>query len=203
MKNKSVIVIFIILLVLVVITGVIITGVVVFNSSKNESNLTSVTLNSNGKIKKFINQVYDQIPKDDMMSVESVNIDLNDEYALNSYLGLQDKDKIQCAVASEPLMTSSAYSFVVASLKDGSNAQEVANEILNGVNPRKWICVEAEQTNVIFKDNVVVLVMTDKDLATSITNAVKTKLNVTDANVLEKENVDGDYELPPEMIVTQ
>lgn len=198
MKNKSVIVIFITLLVLVVITGV-----VVFNASKNESNLTSVTLNSNGKIKKFINQVYDQIPKDDMMSVESVNIDLNDEYALNSYLGLQDKDKIQCAVASEPLMTSSAYSFVVASLKDGSNAQEVANEILNGVNPRKWICVEAEQTNVIFKDNVVVLVMTDKDLATSITNAVKTKLNVTDANVLEKENVDGDYELPPEMIVTQ
>ena len=76
-------------------------------------------------------------------------------------------------------------------------------EILNGVNPRKWICVEAEQINVIFKDNVVVLVMTDKDLATSITNAVKTKLNVTDANVLEKENVDGDYELPPEMIVTQ
>ncbi len=198
MKNKSVIVIFITLLVLVVITGV-----VVFNASKNESNLTSVTLNSNGKIKKFINQVYDQIPKDDMMSVESVNIDLNDEYALNSYLGLQDKDKIQCAVASEPLMTSSAYSFVVASLKDGSNAQEVANEILNGVNPRKWICVEAEQINVIFKDNVVVLVMTDKDLATSITNAVKTKLNVTDANVLEKENVDGDYELPPEMIVTQ
>ena len=198
MKNKSVIIIFITLLVLVVIAGVI-----VFNGSKNESNLSSITLNSNSEIKKFINQVYDQIPKDDVMSVESVDIDLNDEYALNSYLGLQDKDKIKYAVASEPLMTSSAYSFVVASLKDGSNAQEVANEILNGVNPRKWICVEAEQTNVIFKDNVVVLVMTDKDLATSITNAVKTKLNVTDANVLEKENVDGDYELPPEMIVTQ
>lgn len=198
MKNKSVIIIFITLLVLVVIAGVI-----VFNGSKNESNLSSITLNSNSEIKKFINQVYDQIPKDDVMSVESVDIDLNDEYALNSYLGLQDKDKIKYAVASEPLMTSSAYSFVVASLKDGSNAQEVANEILNGVNPRKWICVEAEQTNVIFKDNVVVLVMTDKDLATSITNAVKTKLNVTDANVLEKENVDRDYELPPEMIVTQ
>lgn len=198
MKNKSVIIIFITLLVLVVIAGVI-----VFNGSKNESNLSSITLNSNSEIKKFINQVYDQIPKDDVMSVESVDIDLNDEYALNSYLGLQDKDKIKYAVASEPLMTSRAYSFVVASLKDGSNAQEVANEILNGVNPRKWICVEAEQTNVIFKDNVVVLVMTDKDLATSITNAVKTKLNVTDANVLEKENVDGDYELPPEMIVTQ
>lgn len=198
MKNKSVIIIFITLLVLVVIAGVI-----VFNGSKNESNLSSITLNSNSEIKKFINQVYDQIPKDDVMSVESVDIDLNDEYALNSYLGLQDKDKIKYAVASEPLMTSSAYSFVVASLKDGSNAHEVANEILNGVNPRKWICVEAEQTNVIFKDNVVVLVMTDKDLATSITNAVKTKLNVTDANVLEKENVDGDYELPPEMIVTQ
>lgn len=198
MKNKSVIIIFITLLVLVVIAGVIF-----FNGSKNESNLSSITLNSNSEIKKFINQVYDQIPKDDVMSVESVDIDLNDEYALNSYLGLQDKDKIKYAVASEPLMTSSAYSFVVASLKDGSNAHEVANEILNGVNPRKWICVEAEQTNVIFKDNVVVLVMTDKDLATSITNAVKTKLNVTDANVLEKENVDGDYELPPEMIVTQ
>ncbi len=198
MKNKSVIIIFITLLVLVVIAGVI-----VFNGSKNESNLSSITLNSNSEIKKFINQVYDQIPKDDVMSVESVDIDLNDEYALNSYLGLQDKDKIKYAVASEPLMTSRAYSFVVASLKDGSNAQEVANEILNGVNPRKWICVEAEQTNVIFKDNVVVLVMTDKDLATSITNAVKTKLNVTDTNVLEKENVDGDYELPPEMIVTQ
>lgn len=198
MKNKSVIIIFITLLVLVVIAGVI-----AFNGSKNESNLSSITLNSNSEIKKFINQVYDQIPKDDVMSVESVDIDLNDEYALNSYLGLQDKDKIKYAVASEPLMTSSAYSFVVASLKDGSNAHEVANEILNGVNPRKWICVEAEQTNVIFKDNVVVLVMTDKDLATSITNAVKTKLNVTDANVLEKENVDGDYELPPEMIVTQ
>ena len=112
MKNKSVIVIFITLLVLVVIAGII-----VFNGSKNESNLSSITLNSNSEIKKFINQVYDQIPKDD--SVESVDIDLNDEYALNSYLGLQDKDKIKYAVASEPLMTSSAYSFVVASLKDG------------------------------------------------------------------------------------
>lgn len=69
------------------------------------------------------------------------------------------------AIASEPLMTASAYSLCLLRLNSEENVEEIKQTIKNKVNPQKWICVGVSRENVIV-DNIgdlVVLIMTDSE----------------------------------------
>jgi hypothetical protein len=57
------------------------------------------------------------------------------------------------------MMGSQAYSLVVVKLKDAADAEAVAAEMLSGINPRKWICVEADDLRVSAAGDAVVLIM--------------------------------------------
>ena len=60
------------------------------------------------------------------------------------------------------------HSVVLIRLKDASKAKEVVEEIKANVNPSKWICVTAKNVEVLSKGDLVVLIMSNDDLAPRI-----------------------------------
>ena len=112
-------------------------------------------------LNEIIDAVYKKNPID--LSLETDSVDISNADMLNSFTGLDSADKIKEAVVSEPMMGSQAYSFVLVRVKDAADAEEVANAMINGINPRKWICVEADDVRVMVKGDVVALYMVDSE----------------------------------------
>ena len=77
-------------------------------------------------------------------------------------------------VATESAITAVAHSVVLLRLPEESDAQEVAKQIEENADPRKWICVEAEKTEVVSHGNLVLLVMSFEEDATTIVNNFNT-----------------------------
>ncbi len=83
------------------------------------------------------------------------------------YLGTDTID-IEEGIASEPVMSSIAHSVVVIKVADGTDINAVKDKIKENVNPQKWVCVEAEKVIVENKGNIIILIMSNNDLATKI-----------------------------------
>ena len=113
------------------------------------------------RLTEIIDAVYKKNPID--LSLETDSVDISNADMLNSFTGLDSADKIKEAVVSEPMMGSQAYSFVLVRVKDAADAEEVANAMINGIDPRKWICVEADDVRVMVKGDVVALYMIDSE----------------------------------------
>ena len=79
------------------------------------------------------------------------------------YLGLKTIDGIEEAIASEPMMSSSAHSVCLVRVKDGTDVTKMMSDIKENVNPQKWICVGVDPENVMVtnKGNLILLVMDD------------------------------------------
>ena len=122
------------------------------NSSSDDGSV-SMTL------EEIINGVYEKNPVD--LSLETTSIDISDADMLKAFTGLDSADKVKEVAVSEPMMSSQAYSFVLVRVKDAADAEEVASSMLEGINPRKWVCVEADDIRVMMKGDVVALYMVD------------------------------------------
>ena len=89
----------------------------------------------------------------------TVEIDLSDADAVSYYTGLSDASALSGAVVSESMMGSQAYSLVLARVSDPAKAEETARAILDGVNPAKWICVQADDLDAAVSGDLVLFVM--------------------------------------------
>jgi len=72
------------------------------------------------------------------------------------------------AVVSAPMIGSIAHEVVLIELPEGADAAAVAAEMEANMNPRKWVCVEAEATWVKTSGQYVVMVMSTSDMAAAI-----------------------------------
>ncbi|MDD6290795.1 MAG: hypothetical protein PUA77_03250 [Lachnospiraceae bacterium] len=111
----------------------------------------------------IINAIYEKKPME--LNMGSIPVDLTDEFALQSYLGLtpDDADKLVEATASEAMM-GQACSIVTVELIDASDAGEIAQKMANGIDQNKWICVEADNLRVVTCDKYILLVMISSSL---------------------------------------
>ncbi|MDO4375869.1 MAG: hypothetical protein Q4C33_01680 [bacterium] len=119
-----------------------------------------------GSLDDIMTKVYEGIPSDDLpSSLETVKVTSENQ---SYYLGDITFDYKE-AVASEPLMSSIAHSVVLIRLNDAKDADKAMKEIKEKVNPRKWVCVEVAEENVIVvnREDLVLLVM-DDELAQTI-----------------------------------
>lgn len=73
--------------------------------------------------------------------------------------------------SSEAMISSIAHSIALLRVPEGTDAAEVAKQIEEKADPRKWICVEAEKTIVRQRGNVVLLVMSKADIADAVADA--------------------------------
>ena len=93
-------------------------------------------------------------------------------------------------------MTSQAYSLVLAKVKAGINANEIAKQMSENVDQRKWICVSAEKVYATSSGDIVFLVMSSEEKAKPIYEKFKT----LSGNIgQEYEKSEEEIELPEEM----
>lgn len=63
------------------------------------------------------------------------------------------------------MISSIAYSLVLVRVEDAKNAQSIAQQMKDGINPQKWVCVEADDLAVCGYGDVVMLIMVASDFA--------------------------------------
>lgn len=103
-------------------------------------------------------KLYEGIDEEEMpMMVE--NIELNDEnFKYYAFTDVEYKE----AIASESMTGSTPHSVVLIRLENTDKKEEVIEDIKNNADPRKWICVEAENTYVLSKGDLIVLIMSNE-----------------------------------------
>ncbi len=114
--------------------------------------------NIEGTLPEIMEKLYEGIPEEELpMIVE--NIELNSENF--EYYAFADV-KYKEAIASESMTGATAHSVVLIRLEDSNDAEKAVSDIKEKADPRKWICVEAENTYVLSKGDLVVLIMSNE-----------------------------------------
>lgn len=157
-------------IVIVAIILIIAIVVVMQLNSKSKSNLDSIT--SGEDLKSLADKIYEKVTIE-MPEIMSEEIDVKDSNMVNYMTGLQNADDIEYVVASEPMMSSRAYSLVLVKVKDGIDASKVAKEMNDNINESKWVCVTADKIYSTNSGNVVCLVMSDEETAKAVYDSFK------------------------------
>lgn len=175
MKNKGLI-IGIVLLVAIVIIAVVFTG----NKQNPENNGESQQQVSNlpEDLTQVVDKIYEKV-ETQLPNLATTELDVADAELVQYNTGLKSVDNVEKVVISEPLMTSQAYSLVLVKAKAGADIESMKKEMFDNIDTRKWICVEAEKVCVTNSDNLICLVMTNKETATTVFEAFKTVAGTT------------------------
>lgn len=161
--NKSVKTIIIISVIILLVIALFV--VVLKLNAKPKTNLEPI--NSNDDLLALVDKLYEG-QENLFSSLQSQVVDISDDSSVKYYTGLNSGDNFEYMVASEPLMSSQAYSLVLAKVKDGVDVDAVAKEMFDNVDTVKWICVSAEKLYVTSSGNVICLIMTNEEMATPI-----------------------------------
>lgn len=136
-----------------------------------------------GTPEEIIEKIYSEHPMNfDLMTVELMEAE---DGFFKSETGLSDKSKIAEAASSMPEMTG-AYSLVVVRVKNEAEAEEIAKEMLSGVDPFKWICMGATDVAAAVYKDVIVLVMTGENNPSSELFNAFNKITGKEATVFKK-----------------
>ncbi|MBQ2848284.1 MAG: hypothetical protein IJE74_08530 [Clostridia bacterium] len=139
-----------------------------------------------GTLEEIAANVYSNATKIEMMLGEPMEIDLADVDAANYYLGVASTASIARAVFSEPMIGSIPYSMCLVTVADGADIEALKNEILEGVNYRKWMCVAAEKVLVTNCGSTIMMVMAQEEIVDDVYNAFNIVANGTASTPLTK-----------------
>ena len=149
MSKKLIIIIVAVVLVIATIIGILL---IAGNGEKNIE----------GTLEDIMTKLYANIGEENLPMGLS-NMEINSEN-VESFIGTANV-KYTEALANESMVGSIAHSVVLVRLDDSQDPTAAVEEIKNNVNPRKWICVEASNVVVKNKGNLVVLIMSNEELA--------------------------------------
>ncbi len=124
-----------------------------------------------GTLEDLTNALYEANPVEFMVG-PAMPVELTDVDALMAYLGLEAADGIAEATWSESMIGAQPYSLVLAKVADGADMEAIKNAMFNGINTRKWICVEADQLRVVSSANVIMLVMAGSEFAPGLADGM-------------------------------
>lgn len=183
---------------IIVLVIIIILGVLFINLNKNETSESTIK-NSKDMIN-MVNSIYQNI-NEELPSLETMAIDINNLDDVTSYTELKSNKDIEELVISVPMMNAQAYSLAVIKVKDNANIESLKQEMLDNINMHRWICVSAEKLYITNNGNIIFLIMSDKDTAKVVYDGFKSYVNNKIGKELEKTNEEEDIELQPEMPV--
>ena len=143
---------------------------VLFFNTGSKSNLPAIS--SAEDLSTIVDSIYAGVTSE-MPGVMTQPIDVTDKDTVSYMTGFENGDELEYLVVSEPMMSSQAYSLVVAKVKSGANASNIAKTMLDNIDTRKWICVTAEKVYATNSGNVVFLVMTKAALAKEVLDSFK------------------------------
>lgn len=114
------------------------------------------------KLFETVKKIYEV--KNPDLALGNIPVDLADNEAVKTYTGLSDSSKVKDIAVSEAMIGAQAYSLVLVQLNNTGDTEAVANEMLNGIDQRKWICVEADDLQVVAQDDLIMLFMVSSEL---------------------------------------
>ena len=117
-----------------------------------------------GTVEELLNEIVAQQPVEFDGGVETIDLtDTSEEgqWAIKSSTGLDNADVLTEAAVFEPMIGSIAFSMVMVRVAPGEDTKSVAEAMKSGINPRKWVCVEADDMLVTGYRDVVMLIMLD------------------------------------------
>ena len=82
-------------------------------------------------------------------------------WAIQSFTGLSDASKITDLAVYESMIGAQAFSLVMVRTAEGEDAKAVAQEMKDNIDPRKWICVCADEVIVAGYGDTVMFIMVD------------------------------------------
>ena len=82
-------------------------------------------------------------------------------WAIQSFTGLSDTSKITDLAVYESMIGAQAFSLVMVRTAEGVDAKAVAQEMKDNIDPRKWICVCADEVMVAGYSDTVMFIMVD------------------------------------------
>ena len=124
-----------------------------------------------GTLEDLTTALYEANPVEFMVG-PAMPVELTDVDALYAYLGLESADGIAEATWSESMIGAQPYSLVLAKVADGADMEAIKNDMFNGINTRKWICVEADQLRVVSAADVIMLVMAGSEFAPGLADGM-------------------------------
>ena len=104
-------------------------------------------------------------------------------WALSYFTGLQSADSITDVAVYEPMMGSQAFSLVMVRTAEGADPKAVAEEMKAGIDPRKWICVGADEIMAAGYGDTVMFIMLDSQLGLSAQSYVDAFAQVAGAEL--------------------
>ena len=121
--------------------------------------------NVEGTLEEIMDKVYASVPED-QRPMMLMNTEVTEEN-VEMFLGTADIE-FEEALASESGVGSIAHSVVLIRVKKGANVEAIKEKLENSVNPRKWICVEAEEVEIESKGNLIILIMSSENTVEKI-----------------------------------
>ena len=204
------------LLVCIIVVAIVVLGFFAFNKNQenvdNENVVTNeevveneaennnaeaipVEINSAEDLTAFVDTIY--AGNENLFpSLMSQAMDVTDSESVAYMTGLENGDDLEYLVVSEPMMSSQAYSLVIAKVKDGADADKLAKTMSENINMRKWICVSAEVLYATSTEDLVFLVMSSEEMAKPVYDAFKAKVGKVGQEYNKAEVVE---ELPEDM----
>ena len=144
-------------------------------------------LSSAEDVSAFLDQVYSVIGAENLpMMIGHMPLDLTDMDAVTYNTGLTSVEGIDGIVVSESGVGSIAYSLVYVMTADGADADAIQAELMEKINPAKWICVSADKIISVQLDSDVLLVMGTPEMAETVYNAVVETAEGTFTTIGEK-----------------
>ncbi len=98
----------------------------------------------------------------------TTDLDMTDAGALEYNLGMTSAEPFSAVSLSEPLM-GQPYSLILGRVKDAADAEKTAKGLLESVDTRKWICMEADTKMAAYYGDVVLFFMVGSEFSDSAT----------------------------------
>lgn len=105
-----------------------------------------VHLENAEEVSAFFDEMYANIPTKQIPSaITTTELDLQDADVVSYNTGLTDVSQIAGISVSESMIGSVAYSVVYIRTQEGADVEQIRQNLMDNVNPAKWICVTAEK----------------------------------------------------------
>ena len=138
-------------------------------------------------MEELLNKVIELKPVEFMgmaMALDLTDTSEDGLWMVKNYTGLDNADSITEAAFYEPMMGSIPYSMVMVRTAEGADVKAVAEGMKNGIDQRKWICVEADDLQVVSYGDVVMLIMVGSDTGMTSQSFVDAFAQVCGGNVI-------------------
>ena len=105
----------------------------------------------------LLNKIYENVTVE--LPLMTMPIDLTDEFAVTAYTGAASAEGMIEGAFNESMIGAQAYSLSLVKCESADKAAEVAQNMFDNIDTRKWVCVEATEKAAVVCGDLAFFVM--------------------------------------------